>query len=71
MFDLGALGLLGKMNQYAADGKLGFGFDPDCHYFNDGVNLEVTTQAVPEPASFAVLGLGGLLLIKRRKKNSA
>jgi hypothetical protein len=71
VFDLGALGLLGKMNQYAADGKMGFGFDPDCHYFNDGVKLEVTTQAVPEPASFAILGLGGLLLIKRRKKNSA
>ncbi len=71
VFDLGALGLLGKMNQYAADGKMGFGFDPDCHYFNDGVKLEVTTQAVPEPASFAILGLGGLLLIKRRKKNTA
>jgi PEP-CTERM motif len=71
VFDLGALGLLGKMNQYAADGKMGFGFDPDCHYFNDGVKLEVTTAPVPEPASFAVLGLGGLLLLKRRKKTVA
>lgn len=70
-FDLGALGLLDKMNQYAADGRMGFSFDPDCHYFNDGVKLVVTTAPVPEPASFAVLGLGGLLLIRRKNKKSA
>lgn len=70
VFDLGALGFLDKMNQYAADGKLGFGFDPDCHYFNDGVKLEVTYGAVPEPGTFAVLGLGGLLLIRRKKQKA-
>ena len=34
-------------------------------------NYDVTVdnfQAVPEPASFAVLGLGGLMMIRRRKK---
>jgi PEP-CTERM motif len=70
VFDLGASGLIGLMNQYAADGVMGFGFDPDCHYFNDGVKLEVTTCPVPEPASFGVLGLGGLLLIRRRRKSA-
>ncbi len=58
-FELGALGVLDKMNQYAADGKMGFSFDPDCHFFNDGVKLVVTTAPVPEHGSFAVLGLGG------------
>lgn len=69
-FDLGALGLLGSLNQYAADGKFGFGFDPDCHYFNDGVTLKVTTAPVPEPASLATLAVGGLALLRRRKKNA-
>ena len=68
-FDLGALGLLGTMNQYAKDGRVGFSFDPDCHYFNDGVKLTVTTAAVPEPASLAVLGLGVFGLVRRKKKN--
>lgn len=68
-FDLGKLGLLNTLNQYAADGKFGFGFDPDCHYFNDGVKLTVTTAAVPEPASMATLAVGGLALLRRRKKN--
>ena len=70
-FDLGKLGLLGTMNQYAKDGRVGFSFDPDCHYFNDGVKLTVTTAPVPEPASLAVLGLGIFGLVRRKKnKNS-
>ncbi|MBS1701924.1 MAG: PEP-CTERM sorting domain-containing protein [Armatimonadetes bacterium] len=69
-FDLGSLGLLNKLNQYAADGRFGFGFDPDCHYYNDGVKLTITTSSpVPEPASFATLGVGAFALLRRRKKN--
>lgn len=69
-FDLGQLGLLDELNQYAANGRFGFGFDADCHYFNDGVKLEVTTAPVPEPASMATLAVGGLALLRRRKKNA-
>lgn len=39
----------------------GFGFDPDCHYFNRGVSFEITTAAVPDSAS--TLGLLGVALI--------
>jgi hypothetical protein len=67
-FDLGQAGLLDKLNQYAKDGKFGFGFDPDCHYFNDGVSLTVHTQPVPEPATMAAMGLGIAALLKRRRK---
>ncbi|RYG35017.1 PEP-CTERM sorting domain-containing protein [bacterium] len=31
---------------------------------------EVTTQAVPEPTSMAALGLGGLALLRRRRKSA-
>ena len=46
------------LNAYAADGNFGLGFDPDCHYWNDGISLTVETAAVPEPATVLLLGTG-------------
>jgi hypothetical protein len=67
-FDLGALGLLDEFIARAETGKVGFGFDPDCHYFNDGVKLTVHTAPVPEPATIIALGAGALALRLRRRK---
>lgn len=41
----------------------GFAFDPDCHYYNNGVEFEITTTAssVPDAGSSVVL-LGTVLL---------
>lgn len=61
------------LNSYAADGNFGIGLDPDCHYFNNGVKLTVTTDAnpVPEPSTMLLFGMGltccGLVMIGRKK----
>ena len=40
------------------DGIFGLGFDPDCHFYNNGISLTLTTGQVPEPATVAMLGFG-------------
>lgn len=53
------------LNVFAEDGVFGIGFDPDCHFWNDGIAL--TIETIPEPATCLLLGLGALLA-KRRKR---
>ena len=46
-----------------ANGAFGFGIDPDCHYFNDGITFSiVTSPAVPAPAAMG-LGAIGLAIV--------
>ncbi|MDD5348173.1 MAG: hypothetical protein PHT59_06140 [Candidatus Omnitrophica bacterium] len=71
-FDAAQLSLLS--GAIANDGNFGFGFDPDCHYTNDGVKLALTTRVVPEPLAAELFLCGGGILsfvIGRKKKRSA
>ena len=49
---------IATFNMYAADGVWGTGWDPDCHYWNNGVTLTVTTAPVPEPTTMILFGTG-------------
>jgi hypothetical protein len=50
------------------DGNIGFGIDPDCHYFNDGVTL--TVETVPEPGTLLMLGSGVVGFVYRRRRKA-
>lgn len=51
------------LNDYLANGKFGIGIDPDCHFYNDGVELCLVT---PEPGTVALLAAGLPFVIRRR-----
>ncbi len=67
-----SLGLVDDLTSYAGNGRFGFGFDPDCHFFNDGVELVIQTTNAPVPSTLLLLGSGlfGLVGVRRRKKKS-
>ncbi|MCP4453298.1 MAG: hypothetical protein GY809_17700 [Planctomycetes bacterium] len=50
---------LDVFNNYAKDGSLGLGFDPDCHFYNRGIVLRYETNRVPVPGA-VLLGFLGL-----------
>ena len=65
---------LSVLNTYFLNGNnAAFGFDPDCHFWNNGIKLEFTTaDTIPEPTTMVLLGSGiaGLYLKRRRRKLS-
>jgi hypothetical protein len=66
----GYLSSAGSSSDWA---RFGFGFDPDCHYYNTGISFIITTSrtttAVPENGGTALLlsiALAGVVLLRRK-----
>jgi len=60
---------IATLNTYVTDGNFGLGFDPDCHYYNNGITLNIETASVPIPTTILLLSSGLLSfgLLSRRK----
>jgi len=59
------------LSTYFLNGSdIAFGFDPDCHFWNDGIVFSFTTtpHTVPEPTTMVLLGTGLAGLYYRRKR---
>ena len=56
---------LNTLSSYVAGG-FGLGFDPDCHFYNTGVKLTITTHT-PEPAGLLIGGLAVSPLLYRKR----
>ncbi len=54
------------LTQYSLDGFFALGFDPDCHFYNDGITLTITTHApIPGAVWLLASGIVGLVGIRR------
>ncbi len=66
---------LATLTSYLNDGNFGLGIDADCHFYNEGFKLSLTTEKtsnVPEPCSLSLMligltSLGGAFVIRKRK----
>jgi hypothetical protein len=65
---------LALLNTYASDGVFGFGLDPDCRYYNNGIqfDIEITNDCsvIPTPGSLLLAGIGISAVGWLRRKRS-
>jgi hypothetical protein len=50
-------------------GDFAFGFNPDCHYYDSGITMQISfASAVPEPGSILLFGTVAILAARMRRR---
>jgi len=65
---------LAALSRRVADRNFGIGADPDCHFYNCGVSLDMSYRTpVPEPGTLLLVGgaLSVVGIVRRRRRKSA
>jgi hypothetical protein len=60
---------VGILNEYSADALWGAAFDPDCHFYNDGIKLTIETAKAPAPTTILLFGTGLLFLVALKRRS--
>ncbi len=63
---------MSALYRYIENGNnFALGFDPDCHFYNSGVELQLSYNPtpIPEPATLTLIVCGSLALIRQRKRS--
>jgi len=74
--DFNATAIANLISYIDNGGDIALGLDPDCHFYNDGIVFQIFTQdfgaqdAVPEPATMTMLGIGLAGLYYRRRRQA-
>jgi hypothetical protein len=62
---------IAKLTEYIKnDNRFALGFDPDCHYYNQGVSFVIKTAKVPDGGATAVLlglAMAGMAAVRRSR----
>jgi hypothetical protein len=63
------------LSAYLSDDIFALGFDPDCHYWNDGIEFRIETTPIISPIPPAALlfstGIAVLAITPKRKKRKS
>jgi len=62
---------LTDLTLFMQNGYFALGFDPDCHFYNDGITFTYTTSTIPEPGSILLFATGLLGAFGARRKQNA